>query len=432
MASKLNQPTGFKKLTNVAFIKYKVGGQKFEIVCYKNKAINWRNGVEKDLSEVLQSEEVFENATHGTLAKKDQLAKVFPKMSKEDIIKVILEKGELQISDKEREVQLSNTQKDIINFVQEKVVHPESQRQFSIEQLSQAIQDIHFNVKPDQPAKKQALQCIQELQQKYYIMRANMKVSLIFKEKYQEKLDNLLKNIDITQTQKGQPQQDEQKKELICVIQPSKYRPLIDGLKQDKIPATCEVLVNNVINKNVQDISNTENVELRIRDDWKEEDPKKKQEQEELERKKLEEAEAAKKKNKKQRKKQHNRELKEQQEREEEEKQKKLNQLFMQQKQRDPNDIQSLLEEKKLMQKKQQEEEQKLQQQDENQNKNKDNQNGKKCTHCKDAVFSDPKEFRNHYKSDWHVENVKRKTKEQPALSYQEFQIIQLDAEFMK
>lgn len=52
MASKINQPTGFIKLTNVAFIKYKVDKEKFEIACYKNKAINWRNGVEKDLNEV--------------------------------------------------------------------------------------------------------------------------------------------------------------------------------------------------------------------------------------------------------------------------------------------------------------------------------------------------------------------------------------------
>lgn len=29
---------------------------------------------------------------------------------------------------------------------------------------------------------------------------------------------------------------------------------------------------------------------------------------------------------------------------------------------------------------------------------------------CKDACFEDAQEFRNHYKSDWHVTNVKRKT----------------------
>lgn len=37
-------------------------------------------------------------------------------------------------------------------------------------------------------------------------MRANMKVSLIYKEKYQEKLEELLKKIEITKISQGQPQ----------------------------------------------------------------------------------------------------------------------------------------------------------------------------------------------------------------------------------
>jgi len=49
----LKQPVGIKILTNVAFIRYQFGKDKFEIAVYKNKAINWRNGLEKDLSEVL-------------------------------------------------------------------------------------------------------------------------------------------------------------------------------------------------------------------------------------------------------------------------------------------------------------------------------------------------------------------------------------------
>lgn len=39
------------------------GGKRFEIACYKNKVLNWRNGVEKDLDEVLQTETVFSNVS---------------------------------------------------------------------------------------------------------------------------------------------------------------------------------------------------------------------------------------------------------------------------------------------------------------------------------------------------------------------------------
>lgn len=47
---------GQVKLTNVAIIRLKKGGNKFELACYKNKIINWRNKQETNLSEVLQIE----------------------------------------------------------------------------------------------------------------------------------------------------------------------------------------------------------------------------------------------------------------------------------------------------------------------------------------------------------------------------------------
>jgi len=86
----LKQPSTNVKMTNVATIRYKINNKNFEIACYRNKALNWRNGVEEDLSEVLQIEEIFENSSHGTQAKKADLNKFFPSKSKKEIIEIIL------------------------------------------------------------------------------------------------------------------------------------------------------------------------------------------------------------------------------------------------------------------------------------------------------------------------------------------------------
>ncbi len=50
----LKQPDTKVKMTNVATIRYKINNKNFEIACYRNKAVNWRNRLEEDLSEVLQ------------------------------------------------------------------------------------------------------------------------------------------------------------------------------------------------------------------------------------------------------------------------------------------------------------------------------------------------------------------------------------------
>lgn len=57
----------------MAIIRYDYKGKRFEIACYKNKVaiiprshlqiVNWRNGIEKDIDEVLQIPSIFLNAS---------------------------------------------------------------------------------------------------------------------------------------------------------------------------------------------------------------------------------------------------------------------------------------------------------------------------------------------------------------------------------
>ncbi len=55
----------------------KKGGKKFEIACYKNKVVNWRNGVEKDIDEVLQVKTIFVNVSKGEIANNRLLLQFF-------------------------------------------------------------------------------------------------------------------------------------------------------------------------------------------------------------------------------------------------------------------------------------------------------------------------------------------------------------------
>lgn len=99
-------------MTNVAIIRYRLNNKHFEIACYKNKAINWRNGQEKNIeffiiiivSEVLQIDKIFTSASHGQIASNGELKGYFGDISKKEIVKIILDKGELQIGEKERDV----------------------------------------------------------------------------------------------------------------------------------------------------------------------------------------------------------------------------------------------------------------------------------------------------------------------------------------
>ena len=71
----------------------------------------------------------------------------------------ILAKGELQVSEKERQSQLESMYRDIATTVSDKCVNPETNRPYTVTLIEKAMKDLHFSVKPNQSTKKQVCCC---------------------------------------------------------------------------------------------------------------------------------------------------------------------------------------------------------------------------------------------------------------------------------
>ncbi|EUC37751.1 hypothetical protein COCVIDRAFT_24626 [Bipolaris victoriae FI3] len=136
------KPSNQIKLTNVSLVRMKKGKKRFEIACYKNKVLEWRNKVEKDLSNVLQIENVFLNVSKGQVAPKTDLEKAFPKKSLEEIIIDILDHGELQVGEKERNAELERTKNEVIDIVSGKLVDPKTKRVYTTGMIEKALDQL--------------------------------------------------------------------------------------------------------------------------------------------------------------------------------------------------------------------------------------------------------------------------------------------------
>ncbi len=170
---------GQKRLTNVAVVRYKKFGKRFEIAAYKNTVQNWRNGLETDLDEVLQSTTVFSNVSKGILAKREDMIQVFGTDDEEKICVKILQDGQLQVSEKERQVELENRVRDVAGILSEKCINPKSKKPYTIGVLERALKDIHFSADPKKPAKLQANETLPLLQAQFPIERAQMLLRIV-------------------------------------------------------------------------------------------------------------------------------------------------------------------------------------------------------------------------------------------------------------
>jgi len=183
-----------------------------------------------------------------------------------------LDNGELQISDKERDSNFDNMFKDIANIITEKSVHSISKRPISLDSVKQAIRDVFYQIKLDQPAKKQALLCMKKLMRKFLIARAEMKLEITCLLANKDKLLSELEKIGIKVDVSTEIHEKGENFGLTLLIEPAKYRIIDNMLKNILKDGIVEVLIAYVANKEVTDIESAGTVNLEIRPDYQEGD----------------------------------------------------------------------------------------------------------------------------------------------------------------
>lgn len=155
----------------MAIVRLKKQKKRFEIACYKNKVLEYRSGMcvhphypppplptsrlalalahtcchiysETDLDEVLQTDQVFTNVSKGALAPKAELTKAFGNKPQSEIILEILQKGELQVGEKERSAKLDQIHAEVISIIAEKCVDPATKRVYTPTMIEKALTEL--------------------------------------------------------------------------------------------------------------------------------------------------------------------------------------------------------------------------------------------------------------------------------------------------
>lgn len=219
----------------MAVVRMKRGGKRFEIACYKNKVVSWRNKTETDLDEVMQTVNVFTNVSKGAVAKKEDLIQCFGHDDIKKICQEILDKGELQISEKERKTQQESSIKDVATIVSEKCINSETKRPFPVSIIEKSMKQIHFSVNPKKGTKQQALAVIKKLKEVLPIERCMMRLRIITHKRHKDKLGQLAHGIE------SQNIEGDGVLEVIMSIDPGNFR-LVDEIVRTTPKSQLHVL----------------------------------------------------------------------------------------------------------------------------------------------------------------------------------------------
>jgi ribosome maturation protein SDO1 len=260
--SGLKIPLGQKRLTNIAIVRLKSHGKRFEIACFKNKVLNWREGIEKDINEVIQTDTIYENVTKGKVAREQDLKSVFGTTDLEEICRKILKSGELQVSDKEREVHLEGVFRDIVQIVVERTVHPQTCRHLTPHTVENALKSIGFSVKPDHAAKKQALEAIKSLCEKLpdSFARAKMRLRITCPAELLGTIKDHLTGEHGAQLEEDSTSNETNMCAVTFACDPSHYRQLdaLATVTYARQGVTLQIIAATVLNESVDILSNVQ------------------------------------------------------------------------------------------------------------------------------------------------------------------------------
>ncbi|WVQ80251.1 SBDS family rRNA metabolism protein [Cryptococcus sp. DSM 104549] len=225
------QPGTQIKLTNVSIVRMKKGGKRFEIACYQNKVSEFRSGVETDLSEILQIEQVFTNVPKGLVAKKEDWTKCFATDDMAKVIEEILRRGELQINNLERSQNLSSLSREIATTVTEMTIDPNTSRKHTVGMVEKAMSEVGFSVRADKPAKAQALELIKKLSEGNVlpIRRVRMRVRIIMPSKDGKRCKDKV----VAECEEVEEEEMGAEWEAILHINPSNFRTLTDLINNE-------------------------------------------------------------------------------------------------------------------------------------------------------------------------------------------------------
>ncbi|XP_056160986.1 uncharacterized protein LOC130135548 [Syzygium oleosum] len=133
----------------------------------------------------------------------------------------ILDRGELQVAGKERDIQFASQFRDIATIVMQRTINPETQRPYTISMIERLMHEIHFAVEPNSNSKKQALEVIRELQKHFPIKRAPMRLRFIITE---QNVSSLVEKLNAWIASIVSRDASASEISVVCEIEPGFYR----------------------------------------------------------------------------------------------------------------------------------------------------------------------------------------------------------------
>ncbi len=148
---------------SVNLVRYKTHGKNFEIAIDADKALAYKEGDEVDINEIISADDIFEDMKKGMHAKEADLSEVFGTTDTTTVVRVMLEKGEIQFTQKYRAELRDRKMSKIVNIIHRNAVDPKTGAPHPENRIISAMDEAKIKINDLKKAEDQVNEIITKL-----------------------------------------------------------------------------------------------------------------------------------------------------------------------------------------------------------------------------------------------------------------------------
>ncbi|MFA4645881.1 ribosome assembly factor SBDS [Pyrococcus kukulkanii] len=143
--------------------RLKVHGETFEILVDPYLARDFKEGKDVPIEEILATPYVFKDAHKGDKASEHEMEKIFGTSDPYEVAKIILRKGEVQLTAQQRRQMLEEKKKQIATIIHRHAVDPRTGYPHPVDRILKAMEDVGVRVDIFKDAEAQVQDVIKAL-----------------------------------------------------------------------------------------------------------------------------------------------------------------------------------------------------------------------------------------------------------------------------
>ena len=182
-------------MAEVTIVRYSYDGEKFEILVKPDPALDFKLGKKKDISGVLVSDDVYSDSGKGTKPSSEKLLKAFNTEDQVEIAKIILQKGDLNLTTDQRRKMVEEKKKQIVNFIVKTYVDPKTHLPHPPLRIEQAMKDGRVSIDPQKNIEEQVKEIVEKLRSIIALKSENLQLEITIPAQYASQSYAVLKSV---------------------------------------------------------------------------------------------------------------------------------------------------------------------------------------------------------------------------------------------